>query len=130
MAALLQGAALHFASIAQGHDSRITSSREAVVRSARQWQTLWTEHSGSPAPDVALSESLVVAVFLGSRPTAGYAVEIVRVRRETDATVVEYRERTPPPGALVAQMLTSPFHVVSIPRDTSPVRFLKLPVAP
>lgn len=128
--ALLQATALAFATVAQGHDSRITSPREVVVRSAGEWQTLWTEHSGSPAPGVTVSESLVVAVFLGSRPTAGYAVEIVRVLQEADATVVEYRERTPPPGALAAQMLTSPFHVVSIPRNTRPVRFRKLPVAP
>jgi hypothetical protein len=39
---------------------------------------------------------------------------------------VEYRERRPPPGTLVAQVLTSPFHLVRVPRQTGPVEFRRL----
>jgi hypothetical protein len=69
----------------------------------------------------------VLAVFLGSRSTGGYGVEIVSTRVEGDALVVEYDERRPSPDAMVAQILTSPVHIVSVPRQAGAVRFVKRP---
>jgi hypothetical protein len=39
--------------------------------------------------------------------------------------VIEYVERRPDPGGIVAQFLTSPFHIVKLPRHTGPVQFQK-----
>jgi len=65
-------------------------------------------------------------VFSGSRPTTGCRVEIVSISHVGGVVVVEYRERTPAPDALVAQMLTSPFHLVSVPRKSGVFRFKRL----
>jgi hypothetical protein len=65
----------------------------------------------------------VVGVFLGTRPTAGFQVEITGVREQDGALVVEYVERRPPSDAMVAQVLTAPFHLVTVPRHEGPVRF-------
>jgi hypothetical protein len=56
----------------------------------------------------------VVAVFLGQRPTAGYGVRIDEV---TDGLRIS--ETRPAPGKMVAQVLSSPFKVVSIPVTNS-----------
>lgn len=64
-------------------------------------------------PDVnaeVFKSRAVVAVFLGRRPTAGYAVNIEQV-----ADGLRISERTPAPGTMVAQVLTSPLKVVSFP---------------
>jgi hypothetical protein len=98
-----------------------------VARTAAEWQALWKEHSpGSALPAVDFAQSMVVGVFLGSRPTAGFSVEVTAVRTEGSRTVLEYTERLPPRDAFVAQVLTSPFHLVRIMRTAGPVEFRRV----
>ncbi len=114
--------------IAQGTRSAMDDPKETVARMASEWQTLWREHAGSePAPAVDFAKEMVAAVFLGTRPTGGYGVDIVAARREGAALIVEYRERRPPPGALASQALTSPFHIVRIARHDGTVTFRAAP---
>ena len=49
----------------------------------------------------------------------------MRVREEGGATIVEYREIAPRAGAILAQVLTSPFCLVAIPARGGEVRFEK-----
>ncbi len=122
--AQLAPAMLLLATVAQGAMSGIEEPRQAVVRTAAEWQALWKEHApGQAAPAVDFAQSMVVAVFLGSRPTAGFEVEITAVRQEGGRTVVDYVEGRPPPDALTAQVLTSPFHIVRARRATGEVEF-------
>jgi hypothetical protein len=69
---------------------------------------------------------MVVGVFLGTRPTAGFAAEIVGYRAVDGNLVIQYREGAPPRGAITAQVLTSPFHLVVVPRRPGTVTFEKL----
>lgn len=120
-------AVLLFATVAQGAMSNIEAPRQVVVRTASEWQTLWREHGqDGPAPPVDFTVSTVVGVFAGSRPTAGYAVEITAVKTEGNRTIVEYRERQPPRDALVLQVITSPFHLVRVPRTGAAIEFRRL----
>jgi hypothetical protein len=115
-----------FTTITQGSSSQIMEPRHVVVRTADQWQTLWKGHSSQPAPVVQFSQSVVVGVFLGSRPTAGFQVEITAVKAQGGLAVVEYVERQPGRGAVVAQVLTSPFHLVALPRDVDTIEFRRI----
>jgi len=130
LAATLLQATLTFTTIARGSDSRLQEPWQAVIRSLDEWRVLWKEHRSGTVPEVDFSTSMVVGVFIGSRPTVGYRVDIVTVRMEDAVVVVEYRERTPAPDVLVGQMLTSPFHLVSLPRNAHPVQFRKLAPTP
>ena len=116
LAALLQ-AAVPLRSIDKGPMSQIDSARQSVARSAGEWSTLWTQHAGDRArPAVDFNREMVLAVFLGTRSSGGYAVEIVGAREEGGALVVTYRESRPQPGTVAAQVLTSPYHVVAVPK--------------
>jgi hypothetical protein len=66
---------------------------------------------------------MAIGVFSGSRPTAGHSVEVTRVEKQGDELVVTYRERGPAPDDMVAQVLTTPFHIVQTALHTGPVRF-------
>jgi PrcB C-terminal len=113
-------------SIDKGLDSQMDDGRQATVRSAVEWEKLWRLHAGERArPAVDFGREMVVAVFLGSRPTAGFSIEIVDAREEGDALVVQYRETRPPAGGIVAQVLTSPYHIVAMPRHAA-VKFEKI----
>jgi hypothetical protein len=66
---------------------------------------------------------MIVAVFLGSRNTAGYSVEIVSAQPRADALIVRYRQREPGRDAITAQIITMPYHIVAVPRTTGEVKF-------
>ena len=115
-----------FTAVASGANSHIDQPRQVIIRSVDEWQTLWKSHSAEPAPKVDFSQSIVVGVFLGTRPTAGYSVQIAAVRRTADGAVVEYVERKPAPSGMRAQVLTSPFDLIAIPKDIQKIEFKAL----
>ena len=120
-----QGTVLNI--VAQGAMSNIEEPRQAVVRTAAEWQALWQQHDpGGTPPAVDFTQSMVVAIFLGSRPTTGFAVEIRAMKTDGNATVVEYIERQPPPDGIVAEVITSPFQAVRIARATGAIEFRRL----
>jgi hypothetical protein len=127
VALALAQASLPFATVAQGLQSNIEEPRQVIVRTAAEWQALWKQHDGDSAPPaVDFTQSIVVAVFLGSRPTAGFTVAITDVTTNGNGTVVEYRERQPPRDQFLAQVLTAPFHAVRINRAAGPLEFRRL----
>ena len=117
-------------SIDKGFDSQMDEARQAAVRSAGEWEKLWRQHAGERArPAVNFGKEIVVAVFLGSRPTAGFSIEIVAAREDGASLIVQYRETRPPSGGIVAQVLTSPYHIVAVPKPATAkdVTFEKIP---
>ena len=105
--------------VAQGEHSRILSPRQAIVRTAEEWRALWAAHAGPdvPQPDVDFESRVVAAVFAGERPSPGYEIAISAEPRNAAGYVLQVRERRPPDGALAAQVITTPFHIVSLPRQ-------------
>ena len=117
-------------SIDQGFDSQMDDARQATARSAVEWEKLWRQHAGERGrPAVDFGKEIVVAVFLGSRPTAGFSIEIVGTREDGAGLVVQYRETRPPAGGITAQVLTSPYHIVAVPKSAAvkDVKFEKIP---
>ncbi len=112
-----------FSSVAGGHASQIDEPRRVIVRTAEEFRALWKSHSTAPLPKVDFNTSIVVGVFLGMRPTAGYSVAIRAVRRQGRGAVVEWSEGVPGPDAMVGQMLTAPFRLVAIAREVEGVEF-------
>lgn len=108
-----------FVSIASGVTSGIAVRREITITSPEAWGTLWAEHAyaigqAGPAPPVDFSREVVIAIFLGTRPTGGFSVAIHRVERRERGLIVYYRESRPARDSLVSQALTQPFHIVRV----------------
>jgi hypothetical protein len=107
--------------------SGIDAAQQTVVRSAGEWNALWQKHApGRPVPAVDFAKNMVLAVFLGSRPSAGYGVQITEVVAEGKSVVVRWEEQRPPAGTSAAAVMTAPAHLVSVPRRDAPVRFEKV----
>jgi len=111
--------------IAKGGISNVMEPRQVVIRSADEWTRLWHDHAGADAaaPPVDFGSSMVMGVFLGARNTGGYAVEITAVEQDATGVVVRYTEAKPGRGAMLAQVITSPFHLVSVATVDGPIRF-------
>ena len=113
--------------IDKGTESNVDDAKTVVVRDAAAWKKLWQGHAPDRAlPAVDFSSEMVVAVFLGSRPTSGYDVAIEGVREERGALVVTYRETAPAREAMTAQILTAPYHLAAVPARAGDVRFEKI----
>ncbi|MEO8078431.1 MAG: protease complex subunit PrcB family protein, partial [Acidobacteriota bacterium] len=113
------------ATIARGDGSAVSSARRSVARDPAEWRALWAAHAGpaAAAPAVDFETRLVAAAFAGDRPSAGFEIAITGTRREGPLLTVLVAEQPPAPGAMAAQLIVSPFHIVSLPRHDGEVRF-------
>ena len=108
----------------KGDQSNVDETRQVVARTAAEWTALWRQHSPDrPRPTVDFAREMIAGVFLGSRPSAGFAVDIVSARDEHGALIVRYRETVPRPGAIAAQVITSAYCIIALPRHDGDVRF-------
>jgi hypothetical protein len=108
----------------KGDFSNVDEAKQVVVRTDADWRALWRRHAGErPMPPIDFSKDTVVGVFMGSRPTAGYDIAITKTLEKDGTLWVFYREKTPARGLVLAQVLTSPFHLVAIPKTASEVKF-------
>jgi len=123
MAALQSGGSA-IRSIEKGTASSASELRQVVVRDGAAWEKFWSEHAPErPRPAVDFAREMVVGVFVGDRPTAGYTVEIFGYRESGDDVTVQYRETTPARGTVAAQVIVSPYHLAAIPKKTGKVSF-------
>jgi len=112
--------------IDKGDQSNMDDAAQVVAKTQQEWQQLWQKHTPDrPRPAVDFSKEMVVGLFLGSRPTAGYILEIVSAVQDDGSLVVKYRESIPQRGSMTAQVLTSPYHVVAVPFFPGGVKFEK-----
>ena len=115
--------------IAKGDQSNIESSTQVLARNEAEWAALWRRHAGGrEQPPVDFTKEMVAGVFMGSRPSAGFSTAIITSMEVKGVLVVRYSETIPPAGAITAQVLTFPYHLVAIPRaDVTDVKFEKVP---
>ncbi len=115
--------------LARGDDSRLVEPRRFLIRDRQAFAAVWTAHAGPNAatPAVDFDTRMVAAVFAGERPTPGFSVEVTGTRREGPepgaGLVVLVDERHPDASRVAAQVIVSPFHIVTLPRDDGDIRF-------
>jgi uncharacterized membrane protein len=110
------------ATIARGDASRISEPRRVVARTQAEWQALWAVHAGpgSDPPPVDLGSVTIAAAFAGEKPSAGHAIEITAA--DGGGRVMLFvEEEAPGPGTAAAAIVTSPFHVVAVPKSAGDV---------
>ena len=119
-----------FETIERGFHSGLREARAEAIRGAASWAALWRAHVGpSPAgeeksaPFVDFTQEMVLAFFLGEQRTSGYEATIARITQEEARLLVSVEVTSPPPGAMLLQVLTQPYHLVRTPRSDLPVEF-------
>jgi hypothetical protein len=125
--AMAQESASALRTIEKGAQSNVDAARRAVARTPDEWTALWKSHNfDKPAPHVDFDREMVIAVFMGSRPTGGFSVQIVSVAERAEqggGLLVTYHETSPKPGAITVQVLTFPYHIVAVPKRPGTVTF-------
>ena len=114
--------------IAKGDQSHIDDAKRVLVRTDAEWTKLWQQHAPDhPRPAVDFTREMVVGVFMGSRPSAGFSTEIISATAAPGgALIVRYSETMPGAGSVSAQILTFPYHLAAIPKSAvTDVKFEK-----
>ena len=107
--------------------SGVAEPREVVARTTEEGEALWKSlPARRPMPRVSFENTMIAALFLGERPTAGFAVEFTAVKRDADTLIIEYVERAPAADVSVGQMVTTPYFVAGVPKHDGPVKFVKV----
>lgn len=123
-----QTAQAAFTSVGKGDMSGQQIAKQVIVRTPAEWTALWKVHSlKEELPAVDFTTSMVVGIFLGTKPSTGHEVEIIGVRTQDKDLIVEYVQKQPGRGTLAAQILTEPYHLVSVPKHPGPVKFIHVP---
>ena len=71
-------------------------------------------------PPVDWEREVVIVALMGGKRTGGYQITITGVEVRGAEVIVRVEERVPQPGEMVIQVLTSPYHAVTVPRDALP----------
>jgi len=121
---------LEFDTIEKGFFSGITEKKNLVIRTQDQRAKLWNKHTSirippPEAPAIDFTENMILAVFMGQKPSGSFAVEITRVEKCENGLVVFFSEVEPPPDAVVTAVLTQPYHIIRIEKSNLPVKFKK-----
>jgi len=113
--------------IARGDASHVAEPRRTIARSAEEWRALWATHAGPAADPPAddMTSLTVAAAFAGEKPSAGHSVEISAAENAARGVTLAVDERGPGPDMVAAAIITSPFHIVAIPRGAGEVSWLE-----
>jgi hypothetical protein len=90
-----------------------------VVQDEEYFQDLWKElnsnkHPLPELPEIDFSEYTILASMMGIQKSGGYTIEIVDVGKKDGEIGVKIEEREPGAGCITATVLTAPYHIVKI----------------
>lgn len=104
-----------------GQHSDVNTASTRVVHDAAAWSALWQQIGREPPRAFDPSRETAVAIFLGQRRTGGYHVELGGLEREADQFVLHYHEEKPAAGAMVAQVISSPWTIALVSGVSRPI---------
>jgi hypothetical protein len=116
--------------LASGQMSGIRAKEYAVVQTAEELAALWERHCpegacGKGPPAVEFTTATVLALFMGERPSAGYAIAAEAVEEGATGAIVRVLLKTPGTTCITAAVLTTPFQLLQVPPLTMPVTFIE-----
>jgi hypothetical protein len=109
--------------VAEGQHADVEKPFIFVARDARTYELL--KALKITVPDTSkfdFPKVAIVAIFAGTKPTPGYKIEVSRNADLLSVSVV-----SPPPDAILAQVLTSPYKIVAVPVDEEKSLFVQVP---
>jgi len=106
------------------------SAQTLVIDNLAGWCSFWPAACSAGLVDFSSEVALVSAI--GSRPNTCYSVAITCVKQNGafDNLAVTYVESCPQSGSLCFQVITTPMHVVKVPRPVAGAAFTRTTVGP
>ena len=132
--AIEQGSNVPFKTIAKGYFCKYHGEDNYVIRDPESFKEI-LEKAGLVVNDkIDFEREMVIAVFYGWKPTAGYDITIKSIHTSGDLTaltnenvmVVTVVKKKPGENCYLPQLITAPYHIVKLPRFDGEVVFKEL----
>lgn len=121
------GATLPFQTLAAGQAAVYDQPAPLIVVVGEQarLRPVWSQRIASDDPPAVVqqmdfSRQLLVVVCYGRRNTGGYGITVRNIERQGKDVVVTVEARSPVPGTLLPQVITTPWEAVAVERGTLP----------
>jgi hypothetical protein len=112
------GTPVLFTELARGDHSDVSRRANFLITSSSELSQLWKMiDSQSEKPTIDFTKNTVVALFMGTKPTGGYSIEVTRVS-DGEKRTVSALLKTPGGSCIVDQVVTNPYQIVSVPITT------------
>lgn len=111
--------------------SGIEQPLRCVIRTAGEWRAFWAATTSNefgtstPLPEVDFRQDMLLAATMGSQGTTGHGITIHYVLAGEDSLTAVVRRASGLDGCEPGEMVTTPVHVIRVPRTERPVRFLE-----
>jgi hypothetical protein len=106
--------------LAKGTQSTVTQRRNYVINSNAELSALWKLiDEQAPHPTVNFETSSVVAVFSGTKPTAGHSITVTKIA-DSDRRMVTVTLQGPDSTCFLAEFLTAPYQIIEVPKTSLP----------
>ena len=108
---------VEFGTIAMGYYCGHNESGNYMINDENDWANLWdivysTTTPQPPLPEIDFTQYMVIAVFMGIKPTGGYSIEIIKIVEINTIFEIHIEEKSPDPDSIVTDALTQPFHII------------------
>jgi hypothetical protein len=115
-----KGENISFNTIAKDFYSQQVQKENYIVKDAKGLNQLFelidNENFTVKVDDIDFSKEMLVAVFMGEKPTGGYNIEIINILKKKDHLEFLIKIDEPGPDDMVIQSITSPYHIVKLER--------------
>ena len=117
---------VNFETIDLGYYCAHRERGDYIIQTQQEWDDLWQKTYGasSEAPDFNFSSTIVLAVYMGTRATGGYRIEITNIGENEEHIRVYIRETRPSPFGFVTMAVTQPYHIVKLNRISKLIVFI------
>lgn len=116
---------LNFESLIKSDQSSYQEEGLYVINNQEEWDNLGIVIMEDYIIDIDFEEELVLAVFMGMKPSGGYSVEIIEVVEKENIIEVMYAETMPSEDDMVSMAITYPEHIIKIEKIDKPIEFIK-----
>ena len=117
--------------VASGPRSGIQEKSITVIKDQTSWQQLWVSHQSTvlPIPEIPIinfDSEMIVAAFLGTRPSGGHTITVTGASMNGDILDVSVLSVSPGIGCITTQAITSPFHLVKLELFVGNINFTEI----
>ena len=104
--------------------SRYENHEYLVIENSGEWERIWSlaMREWFPLPEIDFSTHVVIAVFMGRRPSGGYEISIERKTNVENEIIIDVKEQYP--GRVFVTLAgTLPHHIIKVERVQKPIVF-------
>ncbi|MCC7331671.1 MAG: protease complex subunit PrcB family protein [Flavobacteriales bacterium] len=120
---------LKFRSISKNNLSGIIEPLRIVIQDEEAynkiWSSIWSHYSETvEKPKINFDEETLILVASGMKNNSGYHVEISQVLSQKNGIVVKIKETTPNSKCNYSQVVTYPYELISIKKNSGKYTFI------